>query len=148
MGYQFSLICHLDCIFGHIINALMEVVIYQNGILIKEFTILISMTKYKKNNQIYWLQSKRGIQSKEKWVMLELIGKHVGKCEKSSAKSIAAQGSHSIILHKMNLLNPRALKVSEYKHGLNGETPNHLHQSCTALCTPARWRAPDTLASP
>lgn len=55
--------------------------------------------------------------------MLELIGKHVGKCEKSSAKSIAAQGSRSIILHKMNLLKPGALKASEHKHRLDGETP-------------------------
>lgn len=50
------------------------------------------------------------------------------KMWKSSVKRITAQGSCSIILHKMNLLNPEALKVSEYKHLLNSETPNHLHQ--------------------
>lgn len=61
--------------------------------------------------------------------MLELIGKQSQKIWKSSAKSTAAQGSHSIIWHKMNLLNTEALKVSEYKHLLNSETPNHLHSA-------------------
>lgn len=60
--------------------------VYQNGILNNECTILISMTKYIKN-PIYWPQSKHGIQIKEKWVMLELIGKHVRKCENPQQKA-------------------------------------------------------------
>lgn len=46
---------------------------------------------------------------------------------------------------KMNLLNTEALIVSEYKHLLNSETPNHLQQSAndTPLRAAARWRAPE-----
>lgn len=46
---------------------------------------------------------------------------------------------------KLNLLNTEALIVSEYKHLLNSETPNHLQQSTndTPLCAAARWRAPE-----
>lgn len=65
----------------------MEIFIYQNGILNNEFTILISMSKYILKKLIYWPQSKHGIQIKEKWVMLELIGKCFGECKKPQQKA-------------------------------------------------------------